>query len=105
MIITSLIIKLFYLLISYHQLYGNECVLEPLNLYSTDLLITGTQYQKSPQIILSKELFNELNDLVAKGKFSESKLYELKASTYKKFEEKVFDREEKLLFFYDLFLI
>lgn len=40
--------------------YGNECVLEPLNLYSTDLLITGTQYQKSPQIILSKELFNEL---------------------------------------------
>ena len=52
-----------------------------------------------------KELFNELNDLVAKGKFLESKLYELKASTYKKFEEKVFDREEKLLFFYDLFLI
>ena len=28
-----------------------------------------------------KELFNELNDLVAKGKFLESKLYELKAST------------------------
>ncbi len=40
--------------------YDNKCITEALNLYSTDLLITGTQYSKKPQIILSNDLFNEL---------------------------------------------
>ena len=50
-----------------------------------------------------KELFNELNDLVAKGKFLDSMLYELKAATYKRIEQKEFDREDKFQFFCDFF--
>ena len=50
-----------------------------------------------------KELFNELNDLVAKGKFLDSMLYELKAATYKTIEQKEFDREDKFQFFCDFF--
>ena len=44
--------------------YKNKQISNSLNLYSTDLLIIGTQYQKNPQIILNKQLFYEIFDKI-----------------------------------------
>ena len=44
--------------------YNNEYIYKFLNLYSTDKLIIGAQYKKTPQILVTQELFNTLFNMV-----------------------------------------
>ena len=42
--------------------YNGQSIINSLDIYTTDVLITGTEYQKNPQILVSRELFNKIYD-------------------------------------------
>lgn len=62
-------------------------------------------YCKLNQMEEIKKLFAELRNLVCEGQFSESMLYELKASIYKRFEGQLLLRQEEYRFLNDFFAL